>query len=58
MTFYRRVDDLMAGLRRELQQHGISQADVAAILGHSSADLTAVLDPVVAGKIADRPSVQ
>jgi RNA polymerase sigma factor (sigma-70 family) len=36
-SFYRRVDDLMRGLRQELQAQGVNPADVAAIIEHPAA---------------------
>lgn len=53
--FYKRVDDLMTRLRKELEAQGVGYADVAVTMGHSSLD--DVLEGVASGKPAERPSV-
>ena len=55
--FYRRVDDLMRVLRKELQAQGVSEADVATITEHPDASVDGVLEPPQSGKAVERPSV-
>jgi len=55
--FYRRVEDLMHVLRTALRAHGVSDADVLAIIEHPDSGLGAVLEGAVGGKTGERPSV-
>ena len=55
--FYKRVDDLKAQLRLELEAQGVTHADVAAILGDSETVLDEVVEGIVSRKTGPRPSV-
>ena len=55
--FYRRVEDLMQVLRTALRAHGVSDADVSAIIEHPDSGLGGVLEGAVGGKTGERPSV-
>jgi RNA polymerase sigma factor (sigma-70 family) len=54
---YRRVEDLMRILRKELEAQGVSHADVAPILEHPAGGVGEVLGGATAGKTLDGPSV-
>jgi RNA polymerase sigma factor for flagellar operon FliA len=54
--FYKRVDELMAQLRTELEAQGISQTDVEAIMGDPGTALGDVIQRILAGKQGGRPS--
>ncbi len=54
-AFYRRVDDLMHTLREALESHGISDADIAAIIDHSDVVVGDLLEQ--RRKTTERPSV-
>lgn len=58
--FYRRLDDLMAALRKALQAHGVSEQDVVAIMEHRDVVIDEVIEQAAAGrsgKTVERPSV-
>jgi len=55
--FYRRVEDLMRILRRELEAQGVNHADVVAIIEHPASAVSDVLGRAETGKSLKRPSV-
>ena len=55
--FYRRVEDLLKGLRGALRAQGVSDADVSAILEDPETGFGEVLDRAALGKTVERPSV-
>lgn len=54
--FYRRMEDLLRVLRRELEAQGISREEVAALIGQQSGAVGEILT-TMAGKMPQRPSV-
>ncbi len=54
--FYRRMDRLFATLREALQAHGVSEADVAAVVGNPLVGIDGMLGRMVE-KTGERPSV-
>lgn len=55
--FYRRVEDLMRVLRKELEAQGVDGEDITAVMEHSETGIARVLRLARPGKTAERPSV-
>jgi RNA polymerase sigma factor (sigma-70 family) len=54
---YRRIEEIMRVLRRELESRGVSQADVAAIVGNPASEVGMILEPEATGNAPGRPSL-